>query len=496
MKTKLLLNISFLCLITSFSFSQEKNPVGQIKMDKEYVTVFKTDEVNWKEAKKEVEKNIDIFFKQNIEQTENELKELNILPSDTTWFKKYDKIKDTLSKIAIDLTEAERMYVLQELKGSFTHNPKFNTNPDDVIKSEILNEINKIKFPAKYPKKCKIDSINIKIDDGVIKSIVVTTNEEKFYNNFPISISNYNNYKKQKRYFNESEYNDQKVIKRFLLWNDVRKKIISLNEILSYEPLEAYNLIPDADEIILNSDDSTKTLYTSSDLNTLFNAKIFSDAFGLIGNESNGLIQTEISTKIYVNTKYLHGRKAVFFNDMDLGLSLMKYDSNDDTILVDFNDTTLNFMKALQTSYTRLGMKLNLFTINSKSLYKFNIGYNGYLSNISNYNSTFLLNSLYSEFKVLLRRNKNFGIEIGLTEYMMCSARGKSDVKLNNHKVFYITKPEIQLFWNPKENDKNNFFIRYSTYLNFDDKKNNFMQFQLGYSMDIKQLIKEKDEKD
>ena len=93
------------------------------------------------------------------------------------------------------------------------------------------------------------------------------------------------------------------------------------------------------------------------------------------------------------------------------------------------------------------------------------------------------LHSPYFEFAISSKRLNNFGFD-GDVKYIF--------QKLNENKYFtntdynHLLNFSVTMFFYPGTKPKDKFFVRFSNYLNFNDRTEDFYQLQFGYSLNLK----------
>ncbi len=348
---------------------------------------------------------------------------------------------------------------------------------DSIMKGEFQDN------PSKKEKSKNIHNVVINVSEGLIDYIKVTMDDGSYFTNVdaPIHILGI-----QKRFDDE-------------LVNLASGEYILLRSAVDFISEKRFNFFPSSGTYHLNNNEKTPLneykVYANAGLNSFVDVRVFTDLLGTLDNQPNGLLQIEAKSKIFLHRENLQNKFMYMFYGLEPSINISKLDSKYDTIkLQDQLQKTINRMDLLQRSFLSVGMKLNMYRWDfrpSNSIY-FNGGYVFHTGNISVRNAANskdsiitkgTLHSPYFEFGLSSKRLNNFGFD-GDIRYLL--------QKLNENKYFTNTGYNtlmnfaVTMFFYPGSKPKDKFFVRFSNFLNFDDRTEDFYQLQFGYSLNVK----------
>lgn len=328
----------------------------------------------------------------------------------------------------------------------------------------------------------EIDSVVVTIKEGEIEFLKVKLTDNSYFINTqaPISLLNI-----------EKRFDDK-------LFNPVDKSYIFLKDALNFNTDKRFNFFPsDGTFYLTNNLEHPKRevkVFANNGLNSFIDFRVFTDLLGALDNQPNGLLQIEARSKIYLHRSNVFNRFMYIFYGLEPYLGISKFDTKYDTIKIANTKDTINRMNLFQRSFIKVGLKLNVFRWDfrpSNSLY-FNLGYQFNAGNISVRDSknkadsivaTGILNTPYIELGLSSMRLNNFGFE-GEVKYMF--------QQLNKNKYFTnsgynrLMNFSVTAFYYPGTKPKDRFFVRFSDYLNYSDRREDFYQLQFGYSLNLK----------
>lgn len=324
-------------------------------------------------------------------------------------------------------------------------------------------------------KKIKIDSIAMTITNGFIINISVYSGKENYTNNqAPIALT-------YRRMGGEDNL--------YLTGNNnasiVYQEIINLSLDNSY--------IPEDCKIVLKIGNSSQNLQSTISINTILDARIYSDALGLVGGQSNGLAQTELKYKQIWHRINILNHGDFLGQYFKVNLNLSKFDSKDKyTDSVGFSRS-----KLLQRSYVTSEFAFNaingwLFERKAASIYYLDGGIGMNLSRLSKQNDTIngelIPHYWFVEVGVNFRATDNAGADISgryIKQYLP-----KNDFTSESGPVEFY-KISGELYYNPIGKRASRVFAKacYTFIGNTIDRKNAFFQLQVGYSVLLTKLI-------
>ncbi|MCD4731399.1 MAG: hypothetical protein K8R74_12410 [Bacteroidales bacterium] len=271
---------------------------------------------------------------------------------------------------------------------------------------------------------------------------------------------------------------------------------IYLSDFLLYnEDIGNDNFLPSNDIIVLKNKDDKVGLVRRIDLNSYIKVHIFTDLLGLLGQESNGLIQTEISSNIvFISRPITANNRHVFilFHYLEPSFILKKFDSEYayQTISDTVPPFTIDRTKFNQLSYIDLGLKLNVIRLKSlkHTFDLLNIGIELKYSDVKFINIEDV--KTYNEFGIFIEtigqllEYRNFGYEYGL---QVCWQKLNYN-EIENYKERYpFLILESSLFYYPKGNRNNILFVRLNNVYNtVDNDFYNLLQFGYRTKLNLK----------
>lgn len=311
----------------------------------------------------------------------------------------------------------------------------------------------------------------IKVADGFIEHVSVTMKDgTKFIYQKPIPIVAFDNFLKKKVYTHR------------------RDQFIFMGDVLSFDSNNYYNYFPDDSSYVIPSikGDKEVQLKALSGLGAMVDFRLYTDLLGTFGEQPNGLVQFEASSKIPLTA--LNAGYNYFLNFIQPFIKLSKLDSKFDTIaLISSPDGGINKMELFQRSFLNLGVRANFYKINWRpnNGISLNAGYMFSSGNVSIGEDTLTKANLhmpYLELGFSSKKLQNFGFDAEIRY-------GRQ--KMNRNKYFngggwdsFMTiSTSLFFFTAAKSQDK--FFLRFANYLYLPDRSEDFYQLQLGYSLNL-----------
>jgi len=276
---------------------------------------------------------------------------------------------------------------------------------------------------------------------------------------------------------------------------------IKFGDVIWYDPNLARNYPPgDNESIILTPEPEKreKKLTTRTSLRSYINLNIYSDFLALTKAEKgNGLVQTEASAHIFLNTKNNVNKYSYFLNYLEPYMKFSRFDTGYNTVNADTLDNgQININRSLlnQRSFLNLGIKLNLFRWITKFNNNFEINTfsqfdwaNARGKALTRANASDALEyeslrvnmlSLGAEIKYRTILYRNFGLSSGWkTSFQELWNRPDFE----NKKWSWYHSPEFELFYFPIARSDDKIFIRFKTLITTFHNERNFVQLQVGY---------------
>jgi hypothetical protein len=165
---------------------------------------------------------------------------------------------------------------------------------------------------AETDEKYKISRLQAEITDGYLENIIAyITNKNgltiRFTMTYPMGMSSVNNFKK---YFGREVYD----LMSSPFVTSTPQFFITLSDLIDYDyylGVKRRDYSPK--DTVLDMQGNTSTTLHKEETNKLFEADVFTDFEGLNESNPNGLVQTEISKRININTVQYLSPKRLYF---------------------------------------------------------------------------------------------------------------------------------------------------------------------------------------
>ncbi|PWH85411.1 hypothetical protein [Brumimicrobium oceani] len=323
----------------------------------------------------------------------------------------------------------------------------------------------------------KIETVKISISNNAINSITIYSTEgHEFKNGFsPINLNRINN--------------GGDILR---CRKDRVTYSIDLSDIIQFD--ETVRYFPEDISFLLTSIDSSKPLTKAVGLNSLVNLRLFTDALGLLGEESNGLAQTELDFTIPLHRRNVSNHYAYWFSDVRMKSTFSRLDSKYkytavDTLTNSLQRSILNQRKWFNAEIGLVFFKGN-FTKRSENYFRLDLVAGLNLSRIANNGDS--LNYILPYFglspKLHLASSSNFGIDMYLPIYSELFPAKQTE---SYGEPRWLFSPNFELYYNTFGNKSSRIFARlgYTTLL---QTRGDYFTLQFGYNISISEKIKEK----
>jgi hypothetical protein len=349
----------------------------------------------------------------------------------------------------------------------------------------------------------KVLSAQLVFEDGGIKQVMVEGKylgengyERRVYSNkFSIGASTRQNFKDfgKIKLYQETNFKPG----GYIVFSDV---LIGLRQ-----PGLRTNDHSPADQSFVLYPGQTKELFKSHS-SKLFSLNIFSDVVGFDDQNPNGLIQLEFSKRINLWTKRTDARIFEFLGvgwltHMMPRFELSKIEENNRTLelnreKLDANNRPyLSFLELYRYSFTRITSEINILDFQAPSTsVHFNIFVGGALTNIRdsvlNEQDRVSMLTLGQNLKILLNPESKWQYEIGIrTIKLVPSSPLFTPGSLDRNDEYENAKEwmnsfEFLISWNTSPDHQLFGRVRFNHELRA--IRNNFSQFQIGYSVFLK----------
>lgn len=324
-------------------------------------------------------------------------------------------------------------------------------------------------------KSLEIEQVVIYIKNGLIYNSRLFTKENQIYELQRSIFLEYYNY-----YINNNSFPKFKNIR-----NDSSE--ILFTDIIDYlYKLDKQNFRADEKIIILTPTEDENFLSIGTDLNSFIDYRIYSDLFGLLGEEGNGIIQTEVSSSFqFLDLQLNFGRNRIsMFSSLKPTFRYSIFDSEfsyQEGFLVQ-DKLFIEGLEFNKFSFVEIELLLNLYKISYKRLeldYG-NIGVDFKYSNVKTPGSEEQVTlSAYSYFMGIggrLYKYKNYGLDFSFRAYGQYIVDEKF-LQLYSNKYYYSLS-KLSLFYHPYSNSTRMFFLRFKAFSDYDKV---FSQLQFGY---------------
>jgi len=335
----------------------------------------------------------------------------------------------------------------------------------------------KVEYFKKTARTIIVDKILMLIKDGYIIDVQVFSGNKVFTNYYaPITVSG-----------NRFQFGID-----YLYCTDSYDEAIMLQETLRYIPLNSF--FPEDKLYELNNQHYRDTVYRNVGVNTVVDFRLYTDALATLGNEANGLFQTDIRVKQFLHRIHYRNKGLKALHYLKLNFNASKLDSKNS-----FVDSSDNLSRAglYQKSKIKAEVAINLFSswLGRKTLngyyFDFGAGYN--TVDLARSKDTIPINvpSIFWEGGVTLRNSSNAGFDF-YTRFAIQFSPQTDFKDQDKGATFFRIGGEI--FWNPSGDAANRIFgrINYTMGLSTVEKKNAFSQVQIGYSVLLSKAIGKK----
>jgi len=205
------------------------------------------------------------------------------------------------------------------------------------------------KRESKTDDQIQVISVKAVIQEGVLWDIVVTANKNgrtvNYHNNFPIDLQRI-----------------RKATDFLQMEGNIEVEYILLHEVIGYNYKGDGTLFPDDVEFVLDATNKVQLIKIDDYVDVVFSIKAYTDMLGAANIESNGLAQTELTTRIKPNRVNCFNANSYFFKDIYLTATASRLDENVKYAEVDISFENLNRMKLYQRNPLTVDLAPSVFT--------------------------------------------------------------------------------------------------------------------------------------
>lgn len=339
----------------------------------------------------------------------------------------------------------------------------------------------------------QLQSININeayivTSEGRLANITVSFDEDEYTGYYvskgPISLTNF----KKKRYY-----------KLYYIGSNPHREntFIILSSFLNYNHSTSRHFIPSDVEIRFDSDSTSVALYSPANPLTFFDARIYTDAKGLSGEE-NGLVQTDLNARFIGNTNAIRQSYITFFQYVNVGLSYSKFDSQFDTLELPSLTNRLGSELLRMNQYSNTSLRVETDFIRGSRVHDAYIKFGHLITHTKISADSTFKNVFTPSFYFTLGGTLHAGRRIRADFKLPVLASYLMDQPFNDYRKNwdFVIIPEIefivQINKEPSNSTADKPFV-FARFRYFDmpyAKGNNFWQIQTGVQVPITNLIK------
>ena len=314
----------------------------------------------------------------------------------------------------------------------------------------------------------KIEKVKLEIENGTIVDVqIVDTNMEVFSNgSCPIELNRLN--------IRYDEINSE----------NGHNEYVPLKDILYYERNGYY--IPEDGLFELTIAKDTCVFRKSSSIHQNIDLRVYTDLLGMLGDESNGLVQTELNINSDIHRRNLWNKPYYIFKAIDFHFAASKFDSEFKAVNID-STFTRSTLKQQAIINTELG--LSLFAVrNFKGNYKLDLQVLGGFDLVKLKNNSTLDKTISQPYwgvsgVMVIKSSRNFSAKFKLPITFQFASYFRNHEVISGRKR-RVLAPEVEFLWHPINNPRNALFARVQYVdINFNDDP--FWRLQVGYNISI-----------
>lgn len=346
----------------------------------------------------------------------------------------------------------------------------------------------------------RIDSVSMIIRDGVIENITVIAGKWRFTNKrAPIAVT------------------PRRFAKEDRLWGSDtagREGYVILQKVIDFFPQKNY--APDYQNIVLTRRHPIIGYTKGTNISGLVDLRIFTDVLGLLGNASNGLAQFDGKGKFFFHHSNVGNTPLFFGRYVKADINFSKFDNS--KLFID--STNYSRSKLLQNSWFNFGLGLNVFdgSFNFSTPNRLYVDFGGSVSmaNFSRITKTSVSDTLrrndslivsntntidtssqpiislntYFDVGINFRLAENYGVTVS-NRFMWNYNPQAKGLGIDDNAPHFFMCPSVEAFFNTFGDPRSRVFMKFNYYIDTrsgNENKNNFLQFQVGYSADLSKI--------
>jgi hypothetical protein len=266
-------------------------------------------------------------------------------------------------------------------------------------------------------------------------------------------------------------------------------EMIILQEAISYDPLTTF--FPEDRFLLLTNKFNSDTLKKNVGVNTVLDLRVYTDALAALGNEPNGIFQTDVHLKQFLHRKHYRNEGSRILQYIKVNFNASKLDSKNS--FVD-SSSQISRSELYQKSTINLEGAVNILNswLGRKTLNNYYFDFGGGINTVRlaglHDTSAIAVPSLFFEGGISIRNSSNIGFDFNTRYTFQYSPQTAYNHQDGDVKFLRIG---AEVYWNPFGDAANRVFgrINYVMGLSTIEKKNSYSQIQIGYSTLLSKVI-------
>lgn len=387
--------------------------------------------------------------------------------------------KDPNSKADTTKTQVDNS-VLNEILEYIKKDKENSREPTGVFYIIPENEVS-VYNPKKGNKRemngnsIKVDKVTMLIQDGYIVDIQIFSGNDIFTNTQALISIDANRFSDEKKDF---LYNKRNF-----------KESIIMQDAVFYDPIKSF--FPEDGVITLYDKHTRDTVQKNVGVNTVLDVRLYTDALASLGKEPNGIFQTDVRLKQFLHRRHVANSGRRYFGYFKINFTASKLDSK--FSYVDSSDNlprTQLYQKSKLSGELALNVRSSWLTKKTLNNYYLDVGAGYYTTMLARSKDTISIHvtSIFTELGINLKNSSNIGVDFAARLSFQYSPQTDFN---DQHKVSKFLRLGTEIYWNPFDEPANRVFgrINYMMGVSSKEKKNNFSQVQIGYSLLVSKAL-------
>ena len=320
----------------------------------------------------------------------------------------------------------------------------------------------------------KFTDLHIEINDGFITRIYSRAADDKIYSLERKHITSVANLPRKFE-------NDALELKH-------GSDIVKLSKCVSFIPGTGVGFEPDDQYIHLHEGNREARLKQTYTLNTIIDARIYTDFRALLGYAPNGILNFEFKSKLPLNHK--NYKRGLWFGHITPTLRYSRYDEGKNSAIIQ-NDEIGSPLSIFQESKLNAGFDIGIYRT-LKGLGRFDLRIEGLfdylITDLYNPDGEVVAegyNSMYSALKINFQINKNSHFQFDLSpELGWLWAAGATPIN-NFDSSLPILGLNAEVSYHPDPKSLEGFYLRYGSFDDLTSRKGDYTFIQFGYRIGI-----------